>query len=148
MPRLMKAYKMAENLRRNPKNVIPFKVAATPVTQSEFGDNLIVIEGEVEGSQHPYKCLITLPNNGAPLLEAPLTPEQLAEARWWCSCDDFRFTFHPHIDAHGDALRAFPEYVPNGRGQPRAIADYGMCKHLMAVCDQLVAENVMPSITE
>lgn len=62
-------------------------------------------------------------------------------ARWHCTCEDFRFTFFPYIQEQGHALGEFPLYIPNGRGLPRAISGYGLCKHVAALLDCLVHDN-------
>jgi hypothetical protein len=66
------------------------------------------------------------------------------DSKFHCDCHDFRFTFYPHIQDNGLNIGEFPPYVPNGRGAPRAAQEFGMCKHLMCLVNQLAHDKILP----
>lgn len=101
---------------------------------------VVRFQAEVEGLTDVYTATIEwdVKNGWAP---TKLNLSKPHEARWHCTCEDFRFTFHPHIKQEGNHLYDFPEYIPNGRGHPRAISDYGMCKHVAALLDTLCSDK-------
>lgn len=57
-------------------------------------------------------------------------------AKVYCSCSDYKFTFAPHLEAN-DMAAKFHEYEePSGGGSsrpPRAVDYPGWCKHLRGV---------------
>jgi hypothetical protein len=66
------------------------------------------------------------------------------ESKYHCNCSDFRFTFYPHIQDNGQNIGEFPPYIPKGAGAPRAAQEFGMCKHVMCLVNQLVHDKVLP----
>lgn len=126
------AYQTAFNMNRKPENVLLAPFVITDLEEKRRITTMAV------GTNDEYMCVIEHPST----VFSPKLNEMKDDARWHCDCSDFRFTFYPHIDNQGEALASFPEYIPNGRGVPRAISDYGMCKHLMKLVDTLRATNL------
>ena len=135
MPNLFHAYNVAINLGRNPSSLI----CNTYENEESQINDCRLISAEILGGSGPH--LVTIE------VSIPFTAENINNGQWHCDCPDFRFTFWPYIDQQGDSLGTVPEYVPNGRGQPRAIADYGMCKHVLCLINKLTKDNVFPTFT-
>jgi len=50
------------------------------------------------------------------------------------------------LKADGVHLDEFPVVEGSGKGLPRQVTEYGMCKHLLATVDKLVSEGIISPI--
>lgn len=65
-----------------------------------------------------------------------------------CTCKDFQFTFHPYHNDNGSALLPLPEYEnKSNTSSPRAVDVPGLCKHLLALYERLVKDEVIKEVT-
>lgn len=143
MPSIRSAFVTALNIGRNPSSLYISDFSKVAVNaQGEYGGSCIIIKGSAVGGSEPHQAIIVIPNIPPLELFKPSPRNRLEKARWHCDCPDFRFTFHPFIKQNDFHLEDFPEYIPNGRGSPRAIAEYGMCKHVMALVNKCVHDRV------
>lgn len=141
MPCLRDAFVMALTLNRNPSLLSVDNYSRQE--NSEFGKDCLCLRGDIVGGSEPHHAIIVLPNNPPIPAWKPVTINRMDDAKWHCDCSDFRFTFYPFIDQNGFRLLEFEPYIPNGRGAPRAIDSYGMCKHVMALVNKLVHDRVL-----
>lgn len=92
------------------------------------------VEAVVYGGKEPETAVIALNSVMSSL------------GRCHCFCKDFQFTWYPHIHEVKDNLFEFPEYINKSNTSPtRAVTVPGMCKHLLALYDKLVASGDIPS---
>lgn len=111
-----------EKMRRKSDDLFAIPVATIHL------DGTVEFRGEVTGGKDSYIATIVM--------------DQEDGARWHCECPDFRFTFHHHLKEHGEHLDDFPPYEPNGRGEPRTVHEYGMCKHVLCLVDMIQLSGV------
>lgn len=60
-----------------------------------------------------------------------------------CDCQDFQFTFYPAIAKEHSNIKVIAPVEVKGTGKPRAIKEIGICKHLMALVDDLRGKGLI-----
>lgn len=128
MMKLHAAYALATNLGRNPSALQVMNSSGDTTPDS------LDFDFEVAGGSEPHFVRLVL---------SQLPEFSEVEGKWHCTCTDFRFTFWPYIDEQGFSLAQFEPYVPDGRGAPRALAEFGMCKHLLCAVDKLMEDGFL-----
>ncbi len=58
-----------------------------------------------------------------------------------CDCPDFRFTFYPYLEERHENIASFETVESTGKGMPRHVSRYGMCKHLLCTVETLVEKK-------
>lgn len=136
MPNILDAYSRAKEMGRKADRLfVSYDLNLDRRTKT------VVVKGEVSGGSEPHMATITWPVKNDWLVTPLRTLKTDNNALYHCDCQDFRFTFYPHLEKMGETLETFPPYVPNGRGLPRAIDGYGMCKHVVALFNALKADG-------
>ena len=117
MPSLFNAYATGRGMRK------PLSLSVD-LSKAENTFN-----AEVTGGSEPYHTRL-----------------EQTDGEWFyhCDCPDFQFTFWPKLKEDGVNIGEFPVVEGSGKGLPRHISEYGMCKHLLATVDKMIEQQEIP----
>lgn len=118
MPDIVEAYNLAVSMGRKTDNLV--------CSSDRDGDCYYSGTVTSPNSDEPYQSIIAFNSAASRHL-----------ARWHCTCRDFQFTFYPYIKEQGENLGEFPVVQGVDRKAPRHINEYGMCKHVMKLYEDI-----------
>ena len=107
----------------------------------------LLVKGQVSGGSTMHRCMLdliqTTDKEVRVLNERTKTRVRVSKlkrgqsCRVHCNCADFQFTFYPAIKQDKSNIKVFEPVESKGTGKVRAIKEIGICKHLMALVDDL-----------
>lgn len=149
-----RAYKNSKALGRSSEKVVVSHIEVGYRKRSrmfDLAEPFVYAKADVQGSkgvQYHVELVWLVPAGGDKRIKSlrgetfRVGPLMVADGcRWHCPCEDFHHTFQWYLWENGGALYEPEPVEVKGTGAPRAVNEPGMCKHVMAVMDNLRSQG-------